>query len=90
MAANDGKDLGRIAVCAWGGGRGVHADGIAKQVANACNGLLGGVRESLAAEISAAAKDAALEDDIEELVDALVDEAVADGAERELEGLQEE
>jgi gamma-glutamyl:cysteine ligase YbdK (ATP-grasp superfamily) len=70
------------------GGGGVHADGIAKQVANASEGLLGGIREGLGAEIRASAENAALEDDVEELVDAVVDEAVADGAERKLEGLQ--
>jgi hypothetical protein len=66
----------------------VHADGIAKQVADASEGLLGGVGEGLGAKVSAAAEDSTLQDDVEELVDALVDEAVADSAERELEGLR--
>ena len=66
----------------------VHADGVAKQVADASEGLLGGIRECLGAEVSASADNAALKDDVEQLVDAVVDEAVADGAERKLEGLQ--
>ncbi len=66
----------------------VHADGVAKQVADASEGLLGGVGEGLGAKVSAAAEDSTLQDDVEELVDALVDEAVADSAERELEGLR--
>ena len=65
----------------------VHADGVAKQVADASEGLLGGVRESLGAQVGAAAENTALKDDVEELVDAVVDEAVADGAERKLKRL---
>jgi hypothetical protein len=66
----------------------IHADGVAKQVADASEGLLGGVGEGLGAKVGAAAEDSTLKDDIEELVDALVDEAVADRAERELERLR--
>ena len=65
----------------------VHADGVAKQVADASEGLLGGVGESLGAQVGAAAENTALKDDVEELVDAVVDEAVADGAERKLKRL---